>query len=176
MPNNDDYVEEFNLPGKVTFSAENVSLIPESVELKSTAWVDGTLECTYMPVDSEGTRAINLKGEGGGYCGSKFQPGAPIAPFEVYISGGDSRRAIPIFGGSNGVDRLPTLSSSMGIVVETPAQGTIRVSSSRACRVAVVTPEGAVIRTLNLSAGESQTVEGLTRGLYIVGGAKVMVR
>ncbi len=71
---------------------------------------------------------------------------------------------------------MTAVADAAGIVVETPAAGMIRVSSGRECRVAIVTPEGATVRTLSIKAGECVTVEGLTRGLYIVGGMKVMVR
>ena len=60
--------------------------------------------------------------------------------------------------------------------METPAPGMMRISSSRTLHTAIFTPEGATVRVIDLQTGETLEVEGLTRGLYIVAGVKVMVK
>ncbi|MDE6741150.1 MAG: hypothetical protein K2J58_02340, partial [Muribaculaceae bacterium] len=176
MPNNDEYVHAYNLPGKVRFVATDVTLgVAESLP-KTVDWIEGAkFVGTFMPVEEEGIRSINVNELAGEeYLGSAFVPEDETLPFGAYITGEGLPSRIPVFGEWSGV--LTVLEDGVGIVVETPAPGMIRVSGSRDCQVAIVTPEGAVIRTLSLKAGESVTEEGLTRGLYIVAGRKVMVR
>ena len=81
---------------------------------------------------------------------------------------------MPIFGGPD-TDDLPLLVDP-GLTIETPAPGVLKICSGRERRVAVTTVTGVTLRTLRLRPGESVTIEGLTRDLYIVAGRKVMVR
>ncbi|MDE6194662.1 MAG: chitobiase/beta-hexosaminidase C-terminal domain-containing protein [Muribaculaceae bacterium] len=174
MPENPDYVKEFNLGGKVTFSANNVNLGPESSLASSDYWVDGmTFEGTFMPM--EGVHTLNVNStEGGLEPGSKFVPDSTTLPFGAYVSGAPARKVIPLFGESSSVD-MPMIVDA-GLLIETPAPGILRICSGRERRVAVVTATGVTIRMLHLKPGEAQTLEGLTRDLYIVAGRKVMVR
>lgn len=176
MPNNPDYVATSNLAGKVTFSASNVTIETDCNVPLATSWVEGTeFEGTFTPVEEDGLLSLNVGStEGGLVPGSTFVPDAVTVPFGAYVRGAAGRRAMPVFSDGSGVS-LPTVSTG-GLIVETPAPGTIRLCSSRDLRVSIVTPEGAIVRTLSLKAGESVNVEGLTRGLYIVAGVKAMVR
>ena len=175
MPENPDYVKEFNLGGKVTFSANNVNLGPEISFAESWPWLEGTkFEGTFMPVDTAGILSLNVGSTADGLQpGSTFVPHGSTLPFGAYVSGA-ARRAMPLFGGSNSVE-LPLIVDA-GLLIETPAPGILRICSGRERRVAVVTATGVTIRMLHLKPGESQTLEGLTRDLYIVAGRKVMVR
>ncbi|MDE6510748.1 MAG: chitobiase/beta-hexosaminidase C-terminal domain-containing protein [Muribaculaceae bacterium] len=175
MPNSSEYIEEFNLGGKVTFSAEDVYLGPESSLAKADSWIDGTLfEGTFMAVDSAGILSLNVGSTDGGLQpGSTFVADGITVPFGAYVSGA-GRKTMPLFGGASGID-LP-LTADAGLVIETPAPGTLRICSGRERRVAVTTATGVTIRILHLRPGDTVTLEGLTRDLYIVGGRKVMVR
>lgn len=176
MPNHPDYVYSCNLAGNVTFSADNVILGPDSSFPSATAWKDGTqFVGTFMPVEEEeGILSLNVSATDGDLLpGSTFVEDVETVPFGAYVRGA-SARMMPVFPGGSGV-QTPTLSAS-GIVVETPAPGTIRVSSGRDCTVEIFTPEGAAVRKLTIKAGESATAESLPRGLYIVAGTKVMVK
>ena len=176
MPNNKEYVESSNLYGEVTFwtGGEIMLGTPESAP-KTTPWTAGSeFTGTYMPVEEEGILSMNVKPEGDDRAGSAFTAYAETQPFGAYVWAPGQPQSMPVFTEGNGVN-LPTLTDG-GLMVETPAPGAIRVTSPRDCRVAIVAPDGATLRTLSLKAGESLTAEGLTRGLYIVGGVKVMVR
>ena len=176
MPNNPDYMPTSNLAGKVTFSASNINIGSASSLALSTSWINGTVfEGTFMPVEEGGLKSLNVNDtEDGLLPGSAFVAYAETVPFGAFVRGASGRKAIPLFGDESGV-RLPTVNGG-GFVVETPAPGMIRVSCSNACRTAIISPEGAIVRPISLDAGESLTVEGLTRGLYIVGGVKVLVK
>ncbi|MDE6290721.1 MAG: chitobiase/beta-hexosaminidase C-terminal domain-containing protein, partial [Muribaculaceae bacterium] len=176
MPNNPDYVKEFILGGKVTFSADGVYLGPDSSFADSNPWMEGMrFEGTFMPVEDSNLHSLNVNStEGGLQPGSKFIPGGSTPPFGAYVSGGPGRRAIPLFGNSDLVD-VPLIVDA-GLLIETPAPGVLKICSGRECKVAVTTATGVTLRTLHLKPGEAQTLEGLTRDLYIVAGRKVMVR
>ncbi|MDE6511375.1 MAG: hypothetical protein K2L00_04680, partial [Muribaculaceae bacterium] len=177
MPNNPDYVPEFNLGGKVTFSAEGVYLGPDRSLAMADSWIDGTqFEGTFMPMEEIGIPISSLNvgsAEGDLEPGSAFIPGGTTLPFGAYVSGA-GRKAMPLFGGSSSVDMPLTVDA--GLLIETPAPGVLRICSGRERRIAVTTATGVTIRTLRLSPGEAVTIEGLTRDLYIVAGRKVMVR
>ena len=139
-------------------------------------WLDGTeFVGTFMPVEETGIRSLNVNLYADrDWLGSAFVTEDMTLPFGAYLRGEGMPRQIPVFGDWSGV-MTPVVETS-GIVVETPAAGTIRVSSSRECNIAVTTTTGVTIRTLHLKAGETAGIEGLTRDLYIVAGGKVLVR
>lgn len=176
MPNSQDYVEAFNLAGKVTFLANDVTIGTEDTFPAVTDWKDGaTFEGTFMPVEENDILSLNVNAtEEGVYPGSAFVADDETLPFGAFVRASGSRKSIPVFDSGNGV-QLPTVSAD-GLRVESPAPGMLRISTSRVCNTAIVTPEGAVVRKLRLQAGDTQTVEGLTRGVYIVAGLKVMVK
>lgn len=176
MPNNPDYVYTYNLAGRITFSAKVVGLGPDSSLALSTPWREGTeFEGTFMPVDEEGILTLNVADNSGDYLpGSTFVAEAAAIPFTAYVRGASGRKAMPVFGDTSSLD-LPTVYGG-DLLIETPAPGMIRICSGRDRKVDVITATGVILRTLHLKAGEPETLEGLTRDLYIVGGVKVMVR
>ncbi|MDE6549218.1 MAG: chitobiase/beta-hexosaminidase C-terminal domain-containing protein [Muribaculaceae bacterium] len=176
MPNNSHYIDSFNLAGNVTFSATNVDLGPETSFPTATPWKEGTqFEGMFMPVEKEGILSLNVNAAGDELLpGSTFIRDGETVPFGAYVSGANTRRNMPVFSDSSGV-YLPSVTGE-GLAIETPAPGMLKISSGRERKVAVTTATGVTIRTLHLKAGETVTLEGLTRDLYIVAGVKVMVR
>lgn len=176
MPNNEEYVYDYNLPGKVTFAADDVTLDPDSLMPKADKWLDSTeFVGTFMPVEEKGIRSLNVNLLADrDWLGSAFVSEDETLPFGAYLRGEGMPKQVPVFSDWSGV--MTPVADASGIVVENPAAGTIRVSSSRECKLAVTTATGIVIRTLHLKAGENIEIEGLTRDLYIVAGVKVMVR
>ncbi|MDE5794052.1 MAG: chitobiase/beta-hexosaminidase C-terminal domain-containing protein [Muribaculaceae bacterium] len=174
MPNNEAYVRDFNIAGNVSFVASLVTLTPESVSPESTPWVDGTQFIgTFMPVEESGVRSLNVNGEDDRTPGSAFVEEATTKPFGAYIAGAH-RRYMPVFE-SSGALLLPSLGSD-GLKVYSPAPGTLKISSNCRRKVSLTTITGVNLRTILLSAGETVTIEGLTRDIYMVGGIKVTVR
>lgn len=176
MPNNPDYVYSSNLAGGITFAASGVDLGPESSLAIATQWKEGTdFEGTFMPVEAEGILTLNVADASGDYLpGSTFVANGSAAPFSAYVIASNGKKAMPVFGDMSGVN-LPTMTGG-GLAIETPAPGILKISSGRERKVTVTTATGVTIRTLHLKAGESVTLEGLTRDLYIVAGVKVMVK
>lgn len=177
MPNNEAYVEGYSLPGKVTFTASDLTIDSDSATANAEEWQDGTeFVGTFMPVEEAGIRSLNVNTAAGrDWLGSAFVGEDVTLPFGAYMRGANLPRQIPVFGDWSGV-MTPTADPDFGIMVETPAPGTIRVSAMRDCRCSIVTPDGAVIRSFSIKGGESVTTEGLTRGLYICAEVKVMVK
>ncbi|MDE7418741.1 MAG: chitobiase/beta-hexosaminidase C-terminal domain-containing protein, partial [Muribaculaceae bacterium] len=174
MPNDSNYVEDFRLGGNVTFSAKDVTLIPDSINPKSCEWKHSALFVgTYMPVEGPTIRSLNVEEFDDHLPGSIFVENVKTLPFGAYITG-TSRKSIPIFGDWNAMEMLTVANN--GLEVETPAPGILRITSDRKRRVDVMTVTGVVIRSLYFMGGETVTIEGLTRDLYIVGQKKVMVK
>lgn len=175
MPNNPEYIFDYNVNGTVTFSAQDVTLGPEVSIPSTTEWKDGMVfSGTFMPTEESDILSLNTGGEGGMLPGSVFIAEARTLPFGAYVSQAGSRRMVPVFGES-GVIGLPTV-TDFGIAIDSSVPGTIRISSVRDCGVTVCSVEGAVVARLRISAGESRTVDGLSKGVYIVAGQKIMVK
>ena len=112
-------------------------------------------------------------GEVNGVPGSLFTAEARTLPFGAYLTGAGSRRNIPVFGDEQ--TGLPGL-SAYGLTVDSPAPGTIRISSMHDCRVTVAAATGATVAVVDIKRGETVLVEGLVRGVYIAAGMKVIVK
>lgn len=175
MPNNPAYVEDFNLPGKVTFSAANVALTPDGITPATTQWIGSTeFEGSFMPVDEDNILTLNInETEDGVLPGSAFVDDDIMLPFGAFLRNTGSRKRIPVFGATSGIT-LPVIAD--GLVVDSPIPGTLRLSSSRERSVDIFTTTGALIRNVHLAPGETVCIDGLTKGIYIAAGIKVMVK
>lgn len=172
MPNNPDYIEDYNLAGEITFSASDVTISTEAPQ--TTPWKESLLfNATFMPVEEGGILSLNTGGEVNGVQGSLFTADAATLPFGAYVTGASSRRNIPVFG--DGETGLPGL-SAYGISVDSPAPGIIRISSMNDCRITVAAATGATVAVVHVKRGETVLVEGLVRGVYIAAGKKVIVK
>lgn len=176
MPNNPDYVSSSNLAGEVTFSARDVALGPSGNSPKATDWLDGTMIVgTFMPVDDEDILSLNVNDYYSGLLpGSTFVPDGKTVPFGAYVSGAPSQKRMPLFGDVSGIS-LPSVASD-DISIELPAPGMLKISSGSERKIAVTTATGVTICVIHLKPGDTKTLEGLTRDLYIVAGRKVMVK
>lgn len=174
MPNNPDYIEDYNLAGQITFIAEDVTLSYVDPEEMTAPWKESmSFKGTFMPVEEDGILSLNTNGEVNGVPGSLFTADARTLPFGAYVTGAASRRNIPVFG--DGQTGLPGL-SAYGLTVDSPAPGTIRISSMHDCRVTVAAATGATVAVVDIRRGETARVEGLVRGVYIAAGMKVIVK
>lgn len=176
MPNNPEYVYFYNLAGKVKFAATDVEIVTESNVPYATNWIEDTqFVGTYMPIKDEGILSLNVADTGGELTpGSVFVRNAETPAFGAYVRDAASRKQMPVFGKSTGI-LLPAVADG-NIVVTSPAPSTISISSTRECKVQIITSTGIIMHTLDLNPGETRSVEGLPKDLYIVAGAKVLVR
>ncbi|MDE6395808.1 MAG: hypothetical protein K2K84_00885, partial [Muribaculaceae bacterium] len=179
MPNNEEYLESYNLPGRVTFSAEDVELTPESTIPDTTDWVDNSrFVATFMPVEDR-VLSLNVDDINGTLAqGSTFVANAVTLPFGAYVKPeGSALSEMPVFGtGELDNVSLPLLSASGDMTVETPGPGQIRICSVRDRMVTIYSMTGMAVRTLQLTAGEPVCIDNLTQGLYMAGGIKVLVK
>jgi len=178
MPNNPEYVEAYNLAGRVTFAAENVMLGTEESSPRATEWIDGmSFNAAFMPVEEADLLSLNNEWEapyGNILPGSVFTADAGTLPFEGYVTWRGGSRSIPVFSDWSGLE-LPTVSPYGGITVEPAGPGSIRICSVRAYTADIYTLTGMKVRSADIAPGESVVVDGLARGIYIVAGVKVMV-
>ena len=163
MPNNSYYVDTYNLAGKVTFSAENVSVLATADIRKSTYG-----EKTFVPAFTAMAASINVYAlnANNDYCtntdyraeGSTFiRESRSVHPFEAYMttSSANAKREMCIF------DDLPTA------IREIPMQG------EKGVRIYSMSGE-LIMFDQNISIEEA--LKHLKRGVYFVNGKKIVVK
>lgn len=163
MPNNSYYVDTYNLAGKVTFSAENVSVLATADIRKSTYG-----EKTFVPAFTAMAASINVYAlnVNNDYCtntdyraeGSTFiRESRSVHPFEAYMttSSANAKREMCIF------DNLPTA------IREIPMQG------EKGVRIYSLSGE-LIMFDENISIEDA--LKRLKRGVYFVNGKKMVVK
>jgi len=175
MPNNPEYIYDYNIMGEVGFMASNVKLGTDDSAPRTTKWKESMLfNATFMPVEYEdGMLSLNTQGEGNGVRGSIFTDEAETLPSGAYVPGAGSSRRVPVVGGS-GIE-LPAVSTT-GLTVDSPASGTVRISSLSDRSVTITAITGVTVAKVDVRAGESVRVDGLAKGIYIVAGIKIIVK
>ncbi len=179
MPSSPEYLADCNLDGKVTFTAENVEIGSGFSIAGNSQWIDGMeFRATFMPVEGN-ILSLNSYRDDLGEDGESWRPGsvftdrAETLPFGAYVYDSAMRRYVPVFGGSSALE-LPVIDPS-GLLVETPAPGTIRLTATHSCEIAIYTSTGILMAKVALSPGVPATVDGLTPGMYIAGNKKIIV-
>ena len=181
LPNWDGYQDFYNITGEVTFSAQKVTVQPTDNLQISTS---GSYKFTpnYQSKEQNGDYYVlnitEIVDNGTTYApGSVFKPGLrAVRPFEAYLTASGSaaaRRCISIadlMGGATAIADIPVngerIYSDNGMVyIESAVAGSCHIYSM----------SGQKVRTVALKAG-TNSVGGLTKGVYVVNGAKVLVR
>jgi surface protein len=123
MPNNNEYPAEFNLAGRVTFSAQDAFVTQTEINVMETHDVNGNLvmfvPCFQSQSAEEQVYALNVGDAQVGYAeGSVFVAGLrEVRPFEAYTwhhAHGPAPRYIPISeldGGATGIEDVRSLMS-----------------------------------------------------------------
>ncbi len=181
MPQHDNYLPQFRLAGRVTFSAENVTVTPEACEGRTAPWRSGrSFVATFMPLtEDEAADALTLNvGLSDLWAESeRLLPGSAFTaedapePFTAYVtrlSGSESY--LPVWPGTSSA---PVLADDDSLIIER-IPGGLRLTSAHDREVAIVTTTGLRIESLSLTAGEARTVR-LAPGVYIIAGRKVAV-
>ena len=111
MPNSEEYVAEYNLPGRVTFSAENATVpMTEIVKDESADYV--MTPCFTNAAAKQGIYVLNVGEQRSGYPeGSIFESNyRALLPFQAYVEHKGSNPAPPYFivgdlgGDTTGID------------------------------------------------------------------------
>ena len=176
MPNWDGYQDFYNITGDVTFSAQNVTV--EATDIHPVTSGAYNFYPSFQTLDkSDDYWAINKEEYDGNAPGSVFVSDLrTIKPFEAYFtkdSPASARRCISIADMMEGTTAIAdilvrgerTYSDNGIIYIESAADGNCNIYSM----------SGQLLRKLALKKG-TNTVSGLTRGIYIVNGNKVLVK
>ena len=166
MPNHSDYKSEFRLNGRVTFSAENVTM-PTSDNLNTTAYNGKTFIPNYTNQSNKNFYALNVNNDIETYSGSDVEGSMfligdiadrVIHPFEAYMT------SVPQTRGYIAIDE--DLTTSIGDISEISAE-----ESSQS----IYNLNGQLVRTTE-GKGLDEVKKSLPTGIYIVNGKKIIIR
>ena len=163
MPNNIRYAVEYILAGYVEFSSENASVMP-SDNLQPVMCGDIMFWPTFSTT-SKDVKALNVNNDYISYPGS-LNPGSTFIfgirearPFEAYMtSSSGSNASVAIF------DDLPT---RMGVIPVIDHQDEL---------IKVYSISGQMVKICNGLTSMEDVLRGLTPGVYVVNGQKMVVK
>ena len=181
MPNWDGYQDFYNITGDVTFSAQNV-MVQTSDNLQASASGNYQFTPNYQAQDKQNDIwALNTSEYAEN--GKTYAPGSifkanlrNVRPFEAYLTASGSaaaRRCISIadlMDGATAIADIPVrgerIYSDNGMVyIESAADGNYNIYSM----------SGLLMRKLALKKGMN-CINGLSKGVYIINGNKVLVK
>ena len=153
MPNNQQYEQQYQIPGIVTFSASNVE-VQKSDNLIPASYQGRTFVPNYINQKNLDFLALNINSNyvtyTGSDAGSKFIGGLrSVHPFEAYMITTDNTRSIDV------MDGMPT--SIKGVRMDSDEKSSMKVYDIRG-------------RQMSVSA------ESLKPGIYIVNGKKMIIK
>lgn len=181
MPNNDVYYEPFNVGGNVWFKATNavVAVTPDEISRDFTGGrkLVGVYEGMASAEDRFGINQDTVE-----VAGVTYRPGSvfisqvdkgisPASPFEAYLLGGSTTRAMEIFTSSE----VEAVLTDMEMKVWTE-NGGIRIQAGFTARVDVFDMTGRRVAVADVKAGEVCRVDGLAPGIYIAANRKVLLK
>ena len=181
MPNSEAYEEEFNIRGKVTFSATADAGVDvfATTGAKMVSGAKFMLCPTYEAVaQSDAVYALNKEVYGEHVAGSAFiRDLRAVNPFEVYVHSLEAVTRAPMYygigipgGEVTGIGQV----KADGLRVWSE-NGVLYVVSDIVQALPLYTADGRMIRLLAIREGENR-VTHLTPGLYVVAGKKVLVK
>ena len=159
MPNNRQYELQYQIPGIVTFSSKNVE-VKESGEMKSVSYQGRTFVPNYTNQKNLDYLPLNVNNNyvtyEGADAGSKFIGGLrSVHPFEAYMITTDGTRSIDVMDGM------------------TTAIRDICMKEERSKTMKVYDTIGILIKTVS---DNEDLRKGLSSGLYIVNGKKMIIK
>lgn len=181
MPNWDGYQDFYNISGDVTFSAQDVAIQPsDNLQISTSGHYQ------FVPnyqVQEKSAEYLVLNSEAFVENGTSYAPGSAfkaelrnVHPFEAYLTN----------DGAATVKRYISIADLMGVttsVSDIPGSlrraysdnGTLYVESVADGSCNIYSLSGLLTRTLSLKRGLN-SIAGLTKGIYIVNGQKVLVQ
>ena len=160
MPNNNFYLTDYRIVGKVTFESENVE-VKKSSDVNSVKFSDRTFVPNYVNKNDGAILALNVNNDIVTYTqadkGSKFVKGLrPVYPFEAYMTTTSNTRSIGV------LDGMTTGIQTVKNMVDETAEG-IRVYDMR----------GVLVKSCTSKTGIRN---GLKPGVYVVEGKKMIIK
>ena len=160
MPNNQQYEQQYQIPGVVTFSASDVE-VQKSDNLKPVSYQGRSFVPNYTNQNNADFLALNVSNNyvtnpGKDISGSKFVRGLrAVHPFEAYMTTTDNTRSIDVMDGMTTAIR--------GIQMVKDVSNTIKVYDAR----------GVLLKTATCM---DDAKKGLKVGVYIVNGKKMIIK
>ena len=160
LPNNQQYEQQYLIPGIVTFSASNVE-VQKSDNLIPASYQGRTFVPNYTNQNNLDFLALNVSSNyvtnpGRDISGSKFVRGLrAVHPFEAYMTTTDNTRSIDVMEGMTTTIR--------GILVVNDSASAIKVYDTR----------GVLLKT---ATSMDHVKKGLKAGVYIVNGKKMIIK
>ena len=160
MPNNQQYEQQYQIPGVVTFSASDVE-VQKSDNLKPGSYQGRSLVPNYTNKSDENYLALNVSNNyvtnpGKDISGSKFVRGLrTVHPFEAYMTTTDNTRSIDVMEG-----------------MTTAIRGILMVNNE-ASGIKVYDTRGVLMKT---ATSMDDVWNGLKAGVYIVNGKKMIIK
>lgn len=178
MPNNSEYIEEFNITGDIDFIGRDVMVndVISPLKFKDADGKLRTFHGSYIPAtSSEYVYGLTQERVDDEVVRSVFSPeGDNIRSFECWFDGAPGMSKIAIESGQNAVIR-PSVINDNAVQIWQEGDRLMIVSSKDLTSV-LVDMTGAVVRNLSLKAGVATSVENLSGGIYIVAGRKVVMK
>ena len=160
MPNNPQYLADYVIIGLVTFLAENAE-VKASEDMQSAKYQDRTFVPNYTNKAGDDYLALNVNSyyvtnPGTDIDGSKFIKGLrAVHPFEAYMTTTSNTRSIDVMDGMT--------TAIKDIVMTVEDRDIIKVYDTR----------GVLVKTVKAS---DDLKKGLTAGVYIVNGKKMIIK
>ena len=178
MPNSEYYADDYILAGNVTFSAENATVDVTRNEVESNGQKDFVSNFEQL-ASQDGIYALNV-----GAAYQDYKPGSVfvndafvVRPFQAYIQNvtNTAARCLAIFDQmTTGLERIP-MKQVAGL--DAWADGsTLYIHSDIARWVNVFSSKGMLVKTLKMEASDTEAIENLPSGIYIVNQKKVAIK
>lgn len=160
MPNNNFYLTDYRIVGKVTFESENVE-VKNSHDVNGVKFSDRTFVPNYVNKNGDAILALNVNNDIVTYTqddkGSKFVKGLrSVYPFEAYMITTSNTRSIGV------LDGMTTAIKSVKSMVDETSEG-VRVYDMR----------GVLVKSC---ASKTDIRNGLKPGVYVVEGKKMIIK
>ena len=177
MPYCEDYGNDYNLNGKVTFRSENVDVHPSQETHEGVQNAYRFVPNTQYVAQCDTVMALNIYQDyQGNPEGSVFVKNWRAAnPFEAYITSDDAEAMkAQMFR----IDRYATAIDGWTAFAQRDIyseNGNLYINCQRDCVVRLYTTQGQLVRVLQLHAGLNE-ITGIARGIYLVNSVKIVVK
>ena len=178
FPNNPSYSDQYCVNGDVVFSATNaeVAVTPSSRDMAYHFGAGNNLEGNYQWTGKQ-QKLLALNEASADYQSKTYLPGGifisgerDIPPFECYVES-NGAKAIPLFDSSAVEDLIVDFGTRIW-----GESHSICVRSSIALKLRIYDMVGQLIRIVDVPAGETLRIDGITPGIYFVGSTKILVK
>lgn len=178
MPNSEYYSDEYILAGKVTFSAENATIAVTRNEVESNGQKDFVSNFEQLS-QQDGVYALNV-----GEAYQDYKPGSVfvseafvVHPFQAYIQNvtTTASRCLAVFDeATTAIESIP-MKQVAGLEAWSVGK-TLYIHSDITRWVNIFSTKGMLIKTVKIAAGETESIESLPSGVYIVNQKKIAIK